>query len=801
MKRFISCLLILVLLSSTTCVVATAEESSVKYTSYNLELSATGIGVYDCNYGDTTGTDDKHYEVTVENGCVTKIGGYNSTIPKNGYVISARGERYHKKLETVKISDYCINDKQKSTVTFLDENYDPFYSNTINFDKFNGVRTADTIVIYNTGNTTGTNIWGTEVTVNADGFVSAIGGNDNAIPEGGYVISAVGAARIKELNEAAGIGLRVTVDEKKKTITFAYDEESLCAAAKIKLDSAKNMLNQAKDSFLLIDYDIAQEAVEVLDSLYSAICESITENNIPKAVATESAFNENHSAFKYLVTESPAVEGRAMWLRPSGLTNAEAVAKRVKEIKDMGFNIICLEVLYDSVFICPMPEDGYFIQNPSLNGFDLLDAFVSECAKQGVELNAWLSVYRVSYSTSTYYSQSLAAKKPDWLCLSKSGADYVANEYGNGYFIDPSNTEAREYLLSVYKYILENYKLDGLQLDYIRYPHQTGEYFGYNEGTRAAFKELYGVDPINIAPGGDKWDEWINFRCDFVTDFVKEIVSTAKQISPMTIVSCDIAPNLEESRKTHLQDAKKWLEEGIIEIGYPMAYGTNVVPMYAGYTVDACGEDSLAYIGVGDYGVDVFAKQILESREEGADGVAFFSYSQYMAGDYAKQIASTLFSTPALSPSYNCKAAAKALMETINSRLEMMKDILPENEINQFLSKIALISDALETDALSQHAKDITELCEMLEKISDKGALSALQSDIKLLKKTVKISRDDYREFIATEDESDISDISSDTSVSDSADSFLPPWSIAVIAVILLISAGAVITVIKKKKA
>jgi len=43
----------------------------------------------------------------------------------------------------------------------------------------------------------------------------------------------------------------------------------------------------------------------------------------------------------------------------------------------------------------------------------------------------------------------------------------------------------------------------------------------------------------------------------------------------------------------------------------------------------------------------------------------------------------------------------------------------------------------LETDALSQHAKDITELCEMLEKISDKGALSALQSDIKLLKKTV----------------------------------------------------------------
>ena len=269
----------------------------------------------------------------------------------------------------------------------------------------------------------------------------------------------------------------------------------------------------------------------------------------------------------------------------------------------------------------------------------------------------------------------------------------------------------------------------------------------------------------------------------------------------MTIVSCDIAPNLEESRKTHLQDAKKWLEEGIIEIGYPMAYGTNVVPMYAGYTVDACGENGLAYIGVCDYGADVFAKQILESREEGADGVAFFSYSQYMAGNYSKQIASSLFSTPALSPSYNCKAAAKALIETLSSRLEMMTGLLPENEINMLLSEIALISDVLKTDALSQHSEDITELCEMLEKISDKKALSALEYDIKLLEKTVKISRDDYREFISVTDESDISDISSDTSVSDSADSILPPWSIAVIAVILLISAGAVITVIKKKKA
>ncbi len=797
MKRTISFILFLILLGTSLCINVSAEETDIKFTSYNLKLFASGIALYDSEYGNTTDTDERHYEITVENGCVTKIGGCNSNIPDNGFVISARGDKNWDKLKNVKVGDYCVVNQESNIVTFLGEDYDPFYSNTINFDKFNGIRTADTIVIYDKGETTETNIWGNEVSVDSNGFVISVGGNDSVIPVGGFVISAVGAERIKELNGAAALGLKVTVDKTKKTITFSNNKDSLCAAAEIKLNSAKELLSNAKSSFLLIDYDKAQENLKMLEQLYKTVCDASNENNIPKAVSIKSSFDALCSKFAYMVIEHPVVEGRAIWLRPDGLKSKDDVAKRVKEIKDMGYNIICLELLYDSVFICPMPEDGYFVQNPALNGFDLLSAFVTECKKQNIELHGWLSVFRVSYSTSKNYDKSLAAKKPEWLCVSKKGVDYVANEYGNGYFIDPANKEATEYLLSVYKYLLKNYMLDGIQLDYIRYPHQTNEHFGYTDIARSKFEELYSEDPINIKENTEEWNKWVDFRCDLVTDFVKEAVKIAKDVSPMTTVSCDVAPNLNESRKTHLQDAKKWLEEGIVEVVFPMAYGVNAVPMYAGITVDACGSNGLAYIGVGDYGAEVYLQQILESRASRAEGIAFFSYSQYTAGTYSKKIASTLFSKNALSPTYNAKEAVIAILETIVARLALMKDTLTDQEFNSNNDALLSLIDDLKNNSLSEYANSVFELCDNLEKLTDKNSADAFSSDIIKLRKIVKISKDDYRNFVSVQEDSSLEESNTSSAEIHSSKGKI----VIVVAVILiLVSASAVIVYAKKKK-
>lgn len=47
--------------------------------------------VYTSKFGDTTKTNQYGYEITVENGFVTKLGGGNSKIPQNGFVVSGHG--------------------------------------------------------------------------------------------------------------------------------------------------------------------------------------------------------------------------------------------------------------------------------------------------------------------------------------------------------------------------------------------------------------------------------------------------------------------------------------------------------------------------------------------------------------------------------------------------------------------------------------------------------------------------------------------------------------------------------------
>ncbi len=796
MKKTVILLIIFTFIISCFNLVSFAEsgDNEIKFNQYNALLSSTGITVLDGEFGKSTGTDEEYYEVVVENGSVASVGGNNNSIPENGYVIAAKGERYKNKLKDIQKGDYCIIDIENSVILIAGENYDPFYEKTVKFDKYNGTRTANTIVIYNTGETTGTNVWGNEACVDKDGFVISVGGNDNKIPEGGFVISAVGADRITELNSAAAVGLQVKVDDSKKTITFAYNQESLKASVRIKLDDAQARFENAKDKYLLIDYKAAEARIEELRGYYDSVCEGLENGNVAKAVVFESNFNRYYNSLYLLLEETPVVEGRAMWLRPSGITSKAAVAERISEIKQMGFNIICLELFYDSTFICPMPEDGYFIQNPTLNGFDLLQAFIDECALQGVELQGWLPVYRVSYSTSTYYKDSLAYKMPQWLCASKNGVDYVSNEYGNGYFIDPANKEACAYLLSVYEYLLKNYKLDGLQLDYIRYPVATGEEFGYTELARKEFEEQYGKDPINISNGGELWEEWVEYRGGFVTEMVKNIVALAKEHSPMTTVSCDVAPNLADSKESHLQNSKLWMEEGLINMAFPMAYGTNVVQMYAGYTVEACGEDVFAYIGLGDYGTETFINQILESRYTGADGFAFFSYAQYVAGNYGDKIASTVLKTPALSPTFNCKAASLAQLKAIVERIELMQDIPEGAVLNEFKEKVGSLITALESGKLSDVAEEILKLADEIPSLTDKNASSALLQDFKLLKKIIANNKDDHRTFVENPEENSCDDNGSTTEF------VFPTWGYAVGGVIVLAIVGAVIIIADRKK-
>ena len=71
------------------------------------------------------------------------------------------------------------------------------------------------------------------------------------------------------------------------------------------------------------------------------------------------------------------------------------------------------------------------------------------------------------------------ALKPDWMNRTKQKADfdgYVSHpQEHNGYFLDPANPEVIEFLLKLISEITVKYNVDGVNIDYVRYPNISKE--------------------------------------------------------------------------------------------------------------------------------------------------------------------------------------------------------------------------------------------------------------------------------------------------------------------------------------
>ena len=748
MKKISVVLVMIILFVALVPALAVCAEDEKQYvygvTSVNTYPKTNGINIYTSEYGETFSTGGKYsaYAVAVS-AERTVLGVYEEdevAIPAQGFLAVARSGAGIKKLRSLGISvgDRVLYDVSAATVTFMAQGYSPFYKNVINFDKFNSTRTENTIVIYDRGSSTGTNIWGSEVVVDKNGMVISVGGNNNAIPEGGFVISAVGRDRIAELSSAAEEGLHVTVDRTAKTVTFAFDEESILSGLDVLSGNIDALFDTKRASYAVIDYEAYDAGRKELDELYSAV-RGAGDDYAAAMIATYD-FKNKCADLSLLLNDYPAVEARALWLRPSESSTREQVNKKVKTIYEAGFNAVCIELLYNSVTIFPVDTEEYlFSQDPSLGGFDVLAAYIDECHKYGIEVFGWMVCYRVSHGSTTYPQLAVTTKKPEWLNVAKSGTTAVGDT--KGYFLNPALPEVSEFLLKFYKYILQTYDLDGFQMDYIRYPLAEGEDFGYDEYTRALFKEQYGKDPMDLGKSDPLWNTWCRFRASFVTEFVKQVNDLVNELRPDMYVAADVAPNFNEVYTKYMQEAKIWLENDYIDIAFPMVYGTNIVPQYSKMTIDAAGDHAYSYIGLTDYGADVLDREIKEVRAAGGDGFAFFAYAEYFGTD-CKDVSNGLLSKRSLSPTYDPDAALKAQLEYLKKRLELV-GTLDENVLSAVNAALGVeythAEDAYQT--LAESARIVKEAAFATDDSGTSEKYGALYTDIAKAAKIARLSK------------------------------------------------------------
>ncbi len=124
---------------------------------------------------------------------------------------------------------------------------------------------------------------------------------------------------------------------------------------------------------------------------------------------------------------------------------------------------------------------------------------------------------------------------------------------------------------------MTEYEVDGLQLDYIRYPFQdpdAGRVYGYGQSARQQFQQLTGVDPVSIFPQDQElWKKWTTFRTQQVDSFVTQVSQQLRKTRPNLILSVAVFPLPERERIQKIQQHwEVWAKRGDIDLIVPMTY-------------------------------------------------------------------------------------------------------------------------------------------------------------------------------------------------------------------------------------
>jgi uncharacterized lipoprotein YddW (UPF0748 family) len=214
-------------------------------------------------------------------------------------------------------------------------------------------------------------------------------------------------------------------------------------------------------------------------------------------------------------------------------------------------------------------------------GFDALEYTIEKARDRGIEVHLWSPVTPLWDPTRPpprdprhlWHVHGPAAPGND-LWMTATAAGKVSNS------IDLGHPAAAKYVADVFIDALREYELDGIHLDYIRYPED--DRYGWNPATVARFNRLHGRDgsPAESDPA------WGDFRRKQVTDFVRQVYLRAYEMRPPAKVSASVitwgnGPASDADFRTRdayarvYQDWPSWLAEGIIDFAMPMNYVAN----------------------------------------------------------------------------------------------------------------------------------------------------------------------------------------------------------------------------------
>lgn len=244
---------------------------------------------------------------------------------------------------------------------------------------------------------------------------------------------------------------------------------------------------------------------------------------------------------------SPPAEVRGTWLTTTAndaLSTPENTARTMKRLRDIGLNTVYVEVWKNGYTQYPskvlervvgvdrrpnlMPQDPSdtpeALAKPPR---DLLQETLTEAHRNGLIYIAWFEYGFMAAHKST--DTHLRRMKPEWLSKNIKGETVAPNGF---VWMNPLHPECRRFLTDLVLEAVDNYDLDGVQLDdRIVWPHVT---MGYDEYTR----KIYAQEHDGRQPPDDHTDAaWMRWRADKVNEYARQFVAEVRARRPGLVIS------------------------------------------------------------------------------------------------------------------------------------------------------------------------------------------------------------------------------------------------------------------------
>ena len=337
------------------------------------------------------------------------------------------------------------------------------------------------------------------------------------------------------------------------------------------------------------------------------------------------------------VADDIRYEVRAAWLttlmgldwpqRPANTPQQVEQQKRdlcqqLDQLKAVGINTVLFQARIRSTTAYASaiePWDGVFTghvgQRPA---YDPLQLAINECHKRGMECHAWVVAFPICKVAVAKQlgKRALPAQHPE-LC----------QRCADQWMMDPGVPGTATYLASICKEIVQNYDVDGIHLDYIRYP-EPGIPFNDDRTYH------------RYATAGQSKAAW---RMANIDRCVQAIHQAVKGVRPWVKLSCSPVGKYADlsryssrgwnARDVVSQDAQRWLRLGWMDMLFPMMYfdGDHYYPFLADWRENDAGRPVVPGLGIyflnaqlKNWPLLTIQRQMNVARSEGLAGQAFF---------------------------------------------------------------------------------------------------------------------------------------------------------------------------------